>query len=75
MFVMLLTSEFRHHVRAGAAVAAEDEGEDQVAMPVQYASSSVPSTVPSKPLALKTSAARASENDAARNTARNSHGA
>ena len=44
-------------------------------MPVQYGMTSVPSTVPSKPLALKTSSRQIIRNDAAMNSARNSHGA
>ena len=44
-------------------------------MPVQYGMTSAPSTVPSKPLALKTSSRQTIRNDAAMNSARNSHGA
>src|SRR5208283_3664222 len=75
MLVTLLTSEFVITSAPEPPVRPMMNVKIRLPMPVQYGMTSVPSTVPSKPLALKTSSRQTITNDATRNSARNSHGA
>ena len=75
MFVTLLTSELIITSPPSPPRWPMMNAKMRLPMPEQYGMTSVPSTVPSKPRLLITSSRQIIMNDAAMNSARNSHGA
>src|SRR5271170_1795734 len=75
MFVTLLTSELVITSAPLPPLRPRMKAKMRLPSPVQYGMTSVPSTVPSKPFALKISSRQIIRNDDATNNERNSHGA
>jgi len=75
MLVTLLTSELMMTSAPEPPLRPRMKAKIKFPMPEQYGMTSVPSTVPSKPLSLIASSRQIITNDAPTNSARNSHGA